>query len=85
MEPLINEDQIARIRGTPPQGTRGAQSRLLDLVGIDEPIEMVAGLPSIVACNVISTAAAVLDEQMVLAGRIPSVEELRQVVIGVSP
>lgn len=57
----------------------------LDSLGLEAPIEKVMDFPSIVAYDVMSTPALVIDEQVVLAGRIPSVEELRRILAGVSP
>ncbi|MEX2132782.1 MAG: thioredoxin family protein, partial [Acidimicrobiia bacterium] len=38
--------------------------------------------PSIVAYDVMSTPALVIDEEVVLAGRVPSVDELRRILAG---
>jgi small redox-active disulfide protein 2 len=52
----------------------------LDSLGLEAPIEKVMDFPSIVAYDVRSTPALVVDEQVVLAGRIPTVDELRRII-----
>ncbi|MEX1092949.1 MAG: thioredoxin family protein [Acidimicrobiia bacterium] len=57
----------------------------LDSLGLEAPIEKVTDFPSIVAYDVMSTPALVIDEEVVLAGRVPSVEELRRILAESSP
>ncbi len=56
----------------------------LDSLGLQAPIHKVTDLPQIVAYDVMSTPALVIDEEVVLAGRIPSVEELRRLLVDLS-
>jgi len=53
---------------------------LLLLGGI---IFVVTDFPQIVAYDVMSTPALVIDEEVVLAGRVPSVDELRRLLAAV--
>lgn len=57
----------------------------LDSLGLDAPIEKVTDFPSILAYDVMSTPALVVDDQVVLTGRVPSVEELRRILAGDKP
>jgi len=52
----------------------------LDALGMEAPIHKVTDFPQIVAYDVMSTPALVIDEKVVLAGRVPSVEELRRLL-----
>ncbi len=49
----------------------------LDALGVSAPIEKVTDYGEIVSCGVMSTPALVIDDEVVVAGRVPSVEELR--------
>jgi small redox-active disulfide protein 2 len=53
----------------------------LDSLGLQAPIDKVTDFPQIVAYDVLSTPALVIDEKVVLAGRVPSVEELRRLLV----
>jgi small redox-active disulfide protein 2 len=48
----------------------------LDALGLQARIHKVTDFPSIVAYDVMSTPALVIDERVVVAGRVPSVDEL---------
>ncbi|MEX1125807.1 MAG: thioredoxin family protein [Acidimicrobiia bacterium] len=55
----------------------------LDSLGLQAPIHKVTDFPSIVAYDVMSTPALVIDERVVVTGRVPSVNELRNLLAGV--
>jgi len=46
----------------------------------DATIEKVEDIQDIIAYNVMSTPALVIDEEVRSAGRVPSIEELRQLI-----
>jgi len=54
----------------------------LETLGIDAPIEKVTEYGEIASYGVMSTPALVLDDQVVLAGRVPSQAELANVLRG---
>jgi small redox-active disulfide protein 2 len=56
----------------------------LDSLGLQAPIDKVTDFPQIVAYDVLSTPALVIDEKVVLTGRVPSVEELRRLLVDLS-
>jgi small redox-active disulfide protein 2 len=49
----------------------------IDALGLDATIEKVTDYPTIVGYGVMSTPALVVDERLVLSGRVPSVGQLR--------
>jgi len=55
----------------------------LDSLGLEASIHKVTDFPSIVAYDVMSTPALVIDERVAVAGRVPSVDELRRLLAGV--
>ncbi len=62
-------------------------NQLLDAVkaviaaeGIDASVEKVEDIQQIMAYNVISTPALVVDEQVLCKGRIPSYEEIKELL-----
>ena len=57
----------------------------LDLLGLDAKVEKVTDYAAIAAYGVMSTPALVIDDQVVLAGRVPKVAELQMVLTGVLP
>lgn len=65
------------------EGSKVPQGR--DVVRSFMSIERPGNFPSIVAYDVMSIPALVIDEEVVLAGRIPSIEELRRIRAGDSP
>ncbi|ANT64724.1 MULTISPECIES: thioredoxin family protein [Prosthecochloris] len=48
--------------------------------GTEATIEKVEDIQDIIAYNVMSTPALVIDEEVRSAGRVPSIEELRQLI-----
>ncbi len=48
--------------------------------GTEATIEKVEDIQNIIAYNVMSTPALVIDEEVRSAGRLPSIEELRQLI-----
>lgn len=58
------------------QATRTA----LTQAGLDATVEHVTDYPSIAAYGVMSTPALVVDEQVVLAGRVPTVAQVAQLL-----
>ncbi len=49
--------------------------------GIDASVENVEDIQQIMAYNIISTPALVVDEQVLCKGRVPSREELRELLM----
>jgi len=53
-----------------------ATHEALTRLGLSADVEKVTDYPSITAYGVMSTPALVVDEQVVLAGRVPTAEQL---------
>lgn len=51
--------------------------KAIDELGLDATIEKVTDYPTIVGYGVMSTPALVVDEKLVLSGRVPTVGQLR--------
>jgi small redox-active disulfide protein 2 len=49
-------------------------------LGLDATIEKVEDYPTIVGYGVMSTPALVVDEKVVVSGRVPKVEEMRELL-----
>ena len=60
-------------------------TQALDLLGLDAKVEKVTDYAAIAAYGVMSTPALVIDDQVVLTGRVPKVAELQMVLTGVLP
>ena len=60
-------------------------TQALELLGLDAKVEKVTDYAAIAAYGVMSTPALVIDDQVVLAGRVPKVAELQMVLTGVLP
>jgi small redox-active disulfide protein 2 len=58
--------------------TRAALGEL----GLDVEIDKVTDPGEIVGWGVMSTPALVIDDEVVLSGRVPSVEQVRELLIG---
>ena len=56
----------------------------LEALGLDAVIEKVTDYPTIVGYGVMSTPALVVDDRVVLSGRVPTVAEVREVLSAVS-
>jgi len=56
--------------------TREAVSEL----GVDATVEKVEDYPTIVGYGVMSTPALVIDEKLVLSGRVPRTSEVRELI-----
>lgn len=56
--------------------TREAVSEL----GVDATVEKVEDYPTIVGYGVMSTPALVIDEKLVLSGRVPRTAEVRELI-----
>jgi len=52
----------------------------VDALGIDAAIEKVEDYPTIVGYGVMSTPALVVDEKVVVSGRVPKVAEIRKLL-----
>ena len=52
----------------------------VDALGVDATIEKVTDYPTIVGYGVMSTPALVIDEKVLLSGRVPSVGQLRDLL-----
>ena len=57
-------------------------SQAIEQLGLDADIEKVTDYVDIAAYGVMSTPALVIDEQVVLAGRVPKVAELQTLLTG---
>jgi small redox-active disulfide protein 2 len=55
----------------------------LDSLGMEASVHKVTDVVEIIAYDVMSTPALVIDETVVVAGRVPSVDELRRLLAGV--
>ncbi len=53
-----------------------------NLLGLEADVEKVTDYAAIAAYGVMSTPALVIDEQVVLAGRVPKVAELQTLLTG---
>jgi small redox-active disulfide protein 2 len=56
----------------------------VEALGVDATIEKVEDYPTIVGYGVMSTPALVIDEQLVLSGRVPKVAEVRDLLAAAS-
>jgi small redox-active disulfide protein 2 len=60
-----------------------ATREVTDELGLDATIVKVEDFPTIVGYGVLSTPALVVDEKVVVSGRVPTVAELRQLLVPV--
>jgi small redox-active disulfide protein 2 len=58
---------------------KAARAAIADL-GIDATIEKVTDYPTILGYGVMSTPGLVVDEKLVLAGRVPNAAQLRELL-----
>jgi small redox-active disulfide protein 2 len=58
---------------------KAARQAIADL-GIDATVEKVTDYPTILGYGVMSTPGLVVDEKVVLAGRVPKAAELRELL-----
>lgn len=56
----------------------------LEALGIDAVVEKVTDFPTIVGYGVLSTPALVVDDQVVLSGRVPTASAVREILAAVS-
>jgi small redox-active disulfide protein 2 len=49
-------------------------------LGVDATVEKVEDYPTIVGYGVMSTPALVIDEKLVLSGRVPRTSEVRELI-----
>jgi len=54
----------------------------VDALGLDATIEKITDYPSIVGYGVMSTPALVVDEKLVLSGRVPTTGQVRELLAG---
>ena len=54
----------------------------VDALGRDATIEKITDYPSIVGYGVMSTPALVVDEKLVLSGRVPTTGQVRELLAG---
>ena len=59
-----------------------AARQAIDEVGLDATIEKVTDYPTIVGYGVMSTPALVIDEKVVVSGRVPHAAEIRELLEG---
>jgi small redox-active disulfide protein 2 len=57
-----------------------ATRQALDELGLDATVEKVTDYPTIVGYGVMSTPALVVDEKLVLSGRVPTAGEVRELL-----
>ncbi|MEX2653217.1 MAG: thioredoxin family protein [Acidimicrobiia bacterium] len=57
-----------------------ATGQALAQLGMDDPVEKVTDFPTIVSYGVMSTPALALDGEVKVAGRLPTVEELKRLL-----
>jgi len=57
----------------------------VDALGLDASIEKVEDYPTIAGYGVMSTPALVVDEKVVVSGRVPRPAELRELLSGHAP
>ncbi len=50
-------------------------------LGLDATVEKVTDYPTIVGYGVLSTPGLVVDERLVSSGRVPSVDEVRELLV----
>ena len=60
-------------------------NQAVDLLGLDAEIEKVTDYAAIAAYGIMSTPALVIDDQVILTGRVPKVAELQTLLTGVLP
>ena len=60
-------------------------NQAVNLLGMDAEIEKVTDYAAIAAYGIMSTPALVIDDQVVLIGRVPKVAELQTLLTGVLP
>ncbi|MDV2475332.1 thioredoxin family protein [Rhodococcus zopfii] len=56
--------------------------KAIDSLGIDADIEKVTDYSQIAAYGIMSTPGLVVDEEVVLAGRVPKAEEIARLISG---
>jgi small redox-active disulfide protein 2 len=59
-----------------------ATRQALDELGLEAAIEKVTDYPTIVAYGVMATPALVVDDRVVVSGRVPSAAEVRGLLAG---
>jgi len=62
------------------QKLEGLAKEAVDELGIDAEIIKVTDVPEIMAFGVMTTPALVIDEQVKLAGRVPSYDDLKTIL-----
>ena len=58
----------------------GLARQAIDALGLDATIEKITDYPTIVGYGVMSTPALVVDEKLVLSGRVPTAGHLRELL-----
>ena len=66
------------------KAVRGALAGLGRL-GIEATVEKVTDYAAIAGCGVMSTPALVIDDRVVLAGRVPTVAQVRELLMAATP
>ncbi|MGB7979186.1 MAG: thioredoxin family protein [Candidatus Nanopelagicales bacterium] len=54
-------------------------------LGVEATVEKVEDYPTIVGYGVLSTPALVIDEKLVLSGRVPRTAEVRELITAAQP
>lgn len=77
---------LIRVLGSGCANCRALTARVGEAVaaaGLDATVEEVLDLGEIVACGVMTTPALDVDGQILVAGRVPSITELADLLAGV--
>ncbi len=67
------------------QSLEETTQRTLDELGIDAPIDHVRDDVDILSYGVMSTPALVIDDQVVISGRVPAPDQVRAAIVGALP
>jgi len=76
---------LIRILGSGCSNCRALTARTTEAVtaaGLDATVEEVHDLGEIAACGVMSTPALVLDDEVLVSGRVPTVTEITALLAG---
>ncbi len=77
-----------KVLGSGCANCRTLESRTVDALntlGVDAPVDKVTDYGQIASYGVMSTPALAIDDQVVLAGRVPTVDELVDLIRSATP
>lgn len=78
-------DMSVKVLGSGCANCKNLEARTIEalgVLGLSAPIEKVTDYGEIASYGVMSTPALVIDEQVVVTGRVPSVDELAAILGG---